>query len=63
MMATAEIKELLYNKNENIYILTPKEEQMIDEAEKELDAGLGISYDVFKQKTREWLNHLKKVYG
>ncbi|MDR2706854.1 MAG: hypothetical protein LBC02_13830 [Planctomycetaceae bacterium] len=60
-MATTEIKELLCD--ENIYILTPEEEQMIDEAEAELDAGLGISYEVFKQETREWLNHLKEVYG
>ncbi|MDR2755456.1 MAG: hypothetical protein LBC20_07085 [Planctomycetaceae bacterium] len=62
-MVTAETKELLHNKNENIYVLTPEEEQIIDEAEAELDAGLGIPYDVFKQETREWLNHLKKVYG
>jgi hypothetical protein len=62
-MVTTEIKELPYTKEENIYILTPEEEQMIDEGEAELDAGLGIPYEVFKQETREWLNHLKEIYG
>ncbi|MDR1142539.1 MAG: hypothetical protein LBL62_12675 [Planctomycetaceae bacterium] len=54
-MATAEITELLYNKNENIYALTPEEEQMIAEAEAELDAGLGIPAEEVHKEIREWL--------
>ncbi|MDR2755454.1 MAG: hypothetical protein LBC20_07075 [Planctomycetaceae bacterium] len=54
-MATTEIKELLCNKNESIYILTPEEEQMIDEAEAELDAGLGIPAEEVHKEIREWL--------
>ncbi|MDR1269920.1 MAG: hypothetical protein LBK82_10375 [Planctomycetaceae bacterium] len=59
-MATAEIKKSLYNKNENIYVLTPEEEQMIAEAEAEFDAGLGIPLETFQKRTDEWLEQLTK---
>ncbi|MDR1142541.1 MAG: hypothetical protein LBL62_12685 [Planctomycetaceae bacterium] len=57
-MATAEIKELLYNKNENIYVLTPEEEQMIAEAE----AEPCISDEEARRRTRECLNKLAQNF-
>ncbi|MDR2706852.1 MAG: hypothetical protein LBC02_13820 [Planctomycetaceae bacterium] len=56
-MATAEVKELLHDKNKNIYVLTPEEEQMIDEAEEELDVGLGIPAEEIHKEMREWLHN------
>jgi hypothetical protein len=47
---------------EDIYVLTPEEEQMIDEAEAELDAGLGIPLETFKKNTHEWLSKLTKEF-
>jgi hypothetical protein len=60
-MATTEVKGLLYDKNEDIYILTPEEEQMIDEAELELDAGLGIPAEEVHKEIREWLYHIQNI--
>jgi predicted transcriptional regulator len=60
-MATTEIKELSYTKEENIYILTPEEEQMIDEGEAELDAGLGIPAEQVHKEIREWLCGLRNT--
>jgi hypothetical protein len=60
-MATAEIKKLLYNKNENIYVLTPEEEQMIAEAEAELDAGLEIPAEEVHKEIREWLYGIRNI--
>jgi hypothetical protein len=61
-MATTEINELSYNKNnENIYVLTPEEEQMIDEAESEFNAGLGIPAEEVHKEIREWLYNLQNT--
>ncbi|GHT37757.1 hypothetical protein FACS189427_11130 [Planctomycetales bacterium] len=43
---------------EDVYIISPEEEQIIDESEAELDAGLGIPLEIFKKNTREWLGKL-----
>jgi hypothetical protein len=58
IMATAEVKDFLYNKNEDIYILTPEEEQMIDEAE----AEPCISNEEAQRRTRECLNKLAQNF-
>jgi PHD/YefM family antitoxin component YafN of YafNO toxin-antitoxin module len=57
-MTATEVKELLYDKNENIYILTPEEEQMIDEAESEPC----ISNEEAQRRTRECLNKLAQNF-
>ena len=44
---------------EDVYVLTPEEEKMIDEAEAELDAGLGIPAEDFHKETQAWLKSLK----
>jgi hypothetical protein len=48
---------------EDVYVLTPEEEQMIAEAEAELDAGLGIPDEIVRKETLEWLLQLQKIYG
>jgi hypothetical protein len=45
---------------DDVYILTPEEEQMIAEGEAELDAGLGIPLETFQKHTDEWLEQLTK---
>jgi predicted transcriptional regulator len=46
---------------EDVYILTPEEEQMIAEGEAELDAGLGIPYEEVHREIQEWLNSLQNT--
>jgi hypothetical protein len=58
-MVTTEIKELSYTKEENIYILTPEEEQMIDEAESEPC----ISDEEARRRTLECLDKLAKKFA
>lgn len=48
--------------SDGVYVLTPEEEKMLDEAEAELDAGLGISGEEFREKNQTWLNELAKNY-
>ncbi len=48
---------------DDVYILTPEEEEMIEAAEAELDAGLGISGAEFRRRTRECLDNLAKIYN
>ncbi len=43
---------------DDVYILTPEEEEMIEAAEAELDAGLGIPHDIVMKEIREWFHSL-----
>ena len=43
---------------EDLYVLTPQEELMIAEAEKELDAGQGIPYGVYLEELDQWFKEI-----
>ncbi len=45
---------------DDVYILTPEEEMLVEQGIKSLDAGLGIPYEVFHMETQEWLGSLKQ---
>jgi predicted transcriptional regulator len=62
IMATMELMDEIQTEDD-VYELTPEEERIIDEGLAEFDAGLVISGEEVKRKTREWLRNYEKSVG
>ncbi len=48
---------------DDVYVLTPEEERLVEQGIKSLDAGQGISGEEFKRRRTECLNKLAKNFG
>ena len=61
-ISTITTKTVIFNTavSDDVYILTPEEERMIETVEAELDASLRIPHDIVMKETREWLSHPKR---
>jgi len=55
-----EMEKIFQVNEEFVYELLPEEESMIDEAEEEFDAGLGMSYDVYLREMEQWFEEIDK---